>query len=425
MHTIQKVKRRLTAIYTCSTAVILSVVVMALFLFTRKQEELNQMQQFQNYVTLVVGKLQGENKISNSWMAQMEADYHLMIQVEENGTPLYPHGSWMAQDKRDEMVRKVKNRAGEDGMDLDTNPVLLNDMIAWYGNEKEYYSAAIMIPMKDTYRSAILVKYFQNNSAKTKRLLFWYLLADLAGILGLYVVIRHLTGITLKPVEESKQEQVSFIAAASHELKSPLAVIRTSNAAIGAMPEKTAFYRENIEKECERMARLVDDLLLLSSIEAKKWTVWQMPMEVDTVLIQSFEELKGLGAEKNITLELSLPEEVMPPAKGDPQRLFQVIGILLDNAFCYAEGTEKVILKAYVRKNRICIEVIDFGKGIQKKNQKKVFERFFQEEEGRNQKNHFGLGLSIAKELVSHMGGMLTLLETKGGGCTFHFEIPL
>lgn len=235
-----------------------------------------------------------------------------------------------------------------------------------------------------------------------------------------------LARLVLRPTQESLARQAEFIAAASHELRSPLAVIGSSLSASSIAPDAATAekYQAAALGEVERMGHLVDDLLLLAGGDAQSWPMQQAAVDVDTLLIDIAESFRPLAKKKDIELALLLPQDTLPPLLGDEARLRQVLAILLDNALAYAPGGSKIQLSAQATKHKIRISVADNGPGVQDEHKEKVFLRFYRGDESRHEKDHFGLGLSVARELVFLHKGTLEVQDTPGGGATFVITLP-
>jgi len=167
------------------------------------------------------------------------------------------------------------------------------------------------------------------------------------------------------------------------------------------------------------MAKLIDDMLLLASTDAKTWSVKKELVEIDTLLIETFEAFLPVCQQKNHPLFLEIPEDQLPIIKGDRERLQQVLTILLDNALAYTPVHKNIILRGFHVKNHLYLEVADQGNGISDECKKLVFDRFYRVDQSRNDKQHFGLGLSIAKEIILLHGGNISIHDTVGGGSTF------
>ncbi len=179
-----------------------------------------------------------------------------------------------------------------------------------------------------------------------------------------------------------------------------------------------------IDSEVSRMSRLIQDLLLLSSLDTGNWSFHMEEINIDTLMINLYTKFERICRKKDIILQLSIPDECCPTFYSDADRLNQIISIVLDNAVSYSSPESEISLKAFVDKNELEIAVIDHGIGISDNDKPFIFNRFFQCDKSRTQREHFGLGLSIANELVNKLGGNIQLADTVGGGCTFKIFLP-
>lgn len=246
-------------------------------------------------------------------------------------------------------------------------------------------------------------------------------LASLTGVNWL------LTRLIVKPTEEGLRRQTEFVAAASHELKSPLTVLRGSLSAaeIADTQEEAAQYRHRAEKEAERMGRLISDLLLLAGSDAKNWKMESRAFDIDAMLIETQEQFEVIAREKKHKLVLEIPEETLGEMKGDMDRIHQILSALLDNALEYSPAETTVTLKAEKKKNKLFILVQDEGDGVKEADKSQIFSRFYRADKSRTDKNHFGLGLSVAKELAALHGGTITAENAAKGGAVFTLCLPI
>ncbi len=238
---------------------------------------------------------------------------------------------------------------------------------------------------------------------------------------------RILIRTTVKPTEAAMQSQKDFIAAVSHECKAPLAAILSSAEMIATIPDTPDAVKDHthvIDLEVSRMSRLIGDLLLLSSIDAGNWSFHMEEINIDTLLINLYTKYEQICRKKNILLQFNIPDECCPPFYSDADRLNQIISIFLDNAVSYSPPESEISLNASVEKNELVITIIDHGIGISDKDKPFIFNRFYQCDKSRTQREHFGLGLSIANELVNRLEGKIQLFDTTGGGCTFKIFFP-
>lgn len=232
------------------------------------------------------------------------------------------------------------------------------------------------------------------------------------------------TSHALQPVAQNHEKQKEFIAFASHELRSPLAVLKTGLSMLEHKPNSGK--RERIfslmGNEMSRMERLVQDLLCLAKVERASLNFQFMPVDLADLAQKVCRTYEGIAKSKGIFL--SLEKGGGCPCACDPQRVEQVLVILLDNALHYTPSGQKVAVRLYQQRARCYIQVIDTGVGIPDGEKEKIFDKFYQVSSSRSDKGHFGLGLAIAKEICSSHGGKLSVSDTPGGGSTFTACLP-
>lgn len=428
-NSVQKAKNRLVLLYSVSMGVILSGALLTVFLMNVHEQKQNKSRLFESTATSVYMKLSSDTTVSNTWITEMESSNEMILHIVDAGKPLIQWGSWVPEEEREKEVTKVENLASEDNLLLNVKPISQKEGFYRHyqlKNEQghEYYAVAFVIPFEKQYRSAIMIQYFTKENQAFDQLKKVFLLIEILGILCMVILNLIYVRFIMKPVEESKRLQTEFIAAASHELKAPLTVIRTSASAIKVIPEKSDHYIATIGEECNRMSSLVDDLLILSSTETKTWRMVMEKVELDTILLDIYEDLLPICKEANMGLTISLPETLLPSVNADAMRLKQIIVILLNNAIQYSKSVKRLLLRAYTSKHYVYIQVVDYGVGIPDEEKTAVFEKFYQMDSSHNDRKHYGLGLSIARELVKMHQGLLLLEDTEGGGCTFTIKLP-
>lgn len=249
----------------------------------------------------------------------------------------------------------------------------------------------------------------------------------LAGLAGLAAVSWLGAGRMLAPTRRAWQRQNEFVAAAGHELRSPLAVIKASLAAAEdpALPEaQRRGFLHTAQREADRLARLTGDLQLLAAGDAGALTVRPGPVAADTLCIEVYEQFYLLARAQGRRLTLQLPEAPLPPLVTDGGRLTQLLTILLQNALDHTPPGTPVELALQPAPGRLRLRVIDHGPGIPDDRKEQVFDRFFRADASRTRKENFGLGLSVARELARGLGAALTLADTPGGGATFTVDLP-
>ena len=187
-------------------------------------------------------------------------------------------------------------------------------------------------------------------------------------------------------------------------------------------------FLKTIKQEGLRMSRLIEDMLTLTESDVHRFSIQKNPVELDTLLLNTCEAFEVLAKEHSLSLSLALPDTPLPMCICDPDRIRQVISILLHNAVSYtpAQGKIRVSLthKRASGKANFFLSVSDNGIGISDEDKKKIFDRFFRAEKSRSAKGHFGLGLSIAFEIVHAHHGNITVADSKEGGSVFTVCLP-
>ena len=289
-----------------------------------------------------------------------------------------------------------------------------------------YHAMVLVISSKNGVKSLCAISYIPPIWESLGKMVLDLCVLAVLGIIGLCLISWKFVGWSLIPVEKSRKQQAQFIAAASHELRSPLAVLRSAVAAVSASPQENEALFPLMDSECVRMSRLIDDMLLLASADAKTWSLHMEKVDMDTLLIDLFETFQPSCKEKKISLHLELPDNSLPKIWGDQERIRQLLMVLLDNARNYTPFGQSIYIRAAVseKKHILTVQVIDEGCGIPPESRPYIFDRFYQADSSRTDKQHFGLGLSIAKELAELHHGSIHFSDSESGGSCFTVTLP-
>lgn len=253
------------------------------------------------------------------------------------------------------------------------------------------------------------------------------IMIGLAGIIVVFVSSLFLAGRALIPIKKSWDRQKSFVADASHELRSPLAVIETNLELVLGNGEETVESQKkwlgNILTENRRMSKLVSDLLFLARADSNQQMFEKRFFPLEDVLMEAVLSLQPLASKKSIVLEA----DIKPACEffGDEARIKQLIVILVDNAIKYTQQNGLVQVSLNLHESQIEIIVADNGEGIAKEHLDKIFERFYRVDKARSRESGgTGLGLSIADWIVKGHHGTITVASTPGKGTTFKVSLP-
>ena len=287
--------------------------------------------------------------------------------------------------------------------------------------------ATIVTPNDTAYHLSLIYRQQSLFDILTKQV-FLYVSLWCLSLIAVTTMSYLLIKKALKPTEVILKSQKDFIASASHELKSPLAVILANAEKLEQLQIDNTEFRKSVkilDKECMRMSKLVRDMLLLASSDAKSWTICKNTIDIDTLLISLYETYEPICINRKICLRLEISETSYPKFCADEERLFQILTIYMENAIHHSTGNKQIEIKTAVTAKHITFFVIDHGKGIPEDDKPYIFNRFYCADKSRTDKSNFGLGLSIADELAKMMNGKVGCKDTDGGGATFFVTLPL
>ena len=220
-----------------------------------------------------------------------------------------------------------------------------------------------------------------------------------------------------------------FVANVSHEFKTPLTAIQGFAETLlgGALDDKANRKRfvEIIREHARRLARLTDDLLKLSRIEAGRLDLESRPVSV-AGLVNGCVETARLNAEsRGLRIVVELPEG-LPPVRGDAVQLDEVLQNLIDNALQYTPSGGRIDVTARSNGHEVIFTVADTGIGIPESDLERIFERFYRVDAARSREaGGTGLGLSIARHIVDAHGGRIWVESAVGQGSRFRFSIDV
>lgn len=235
----------------------------------------------------------------------------------------------------------------------------------------------------------------------------------------------------VRNIETQKDEFDSIIM---HELKTPVSTISGYLQLLQGHlskrgDEKLLNYTDNMSEQIVRLTSLINGLLNSSKIRAVGFDYQDGIFDVNELITKTIEDVQKTSETHRITQE----GKAVGYVKGDRERIAQVLINLLINAIRYSPNANKVVVRASVKDNKVVIGVRDFGIGISKVNQKKVFERFFRlnGSNGRSSSLNgetfygLGLGLDISSQIVHHHKGKMWVESTEGKGSLFNFSLPI
>jgi signal transduction histidine kinase len=243
----------------------------------------------------------------------------------------------------------------------------------------------------------------------------------LAGIGGLYMSRR-----AMQPAREALDRQRTFVADASHELKTPLSLVKINAEVMKrdpTNPENGEIIEDQLS-EIDRMDALLSDLLVLARLDAGRLEVEEKPFDLSVVAAETAGRFLTRAAAEGVRLEVEIPDRL--PVRGDPGSTSQILAALLDNAIRYTPKGGDVIVRArQLDDDRAEASVEDTGPGIPPEHLPRIFDRFYRAEAARSRAGGgTGLGHSIALALASAQNGDLTAGNADSGGTVFRLKLP-
>lgn len=241
----------------------------------------------------------------------------------------------------------------------------------------------------------------------------------LAGVAGYY-----LAGRTLQPINSMMSDQQDFISNASHELRTPIAILRAeleSNLLEKKLSDAQAraLIKSNLE-EIETLQVLTNKLLRVTQLESSPAQPMQK-VSVASLIDTAHQKVAPLARRKHITLHV---ETKNAQILAQPTEITEVLLILLENAIKYSPAKTKISLTTQLNEDLVTISVKDQGVGIAETDLPHVFKRFYRADKSRSRADGFGLGLSIARRIVDNHHGTLSVTSQVGRGSTFTLLLP-
>jgi two-component system phosphate regulon sensor histidine kinase PhoR len=229
----------------------------------------------------------------------------------------------------------------------------------------------------------------------------------------------------LRQLEAVRQE---FVANVSHELRTPLSLIKSAAETLldGGKDDAAALTRflQIIDKHANRLTLLIDDLLMLSTLDSGNVRLNLQPVSLRAAVQEAIDDLKMRAGSRGFALENNVTADLI--AQSDPDRLRQVLSNLLDNAIKYGRLEGRAAVSAQVIDKRVEVAVRDDGPGIAPDACARIFERFYRADKARSrEQGGTGLGLAIVKHVVQAHGGEVRVESNPGAGATFFFTLPV
>ena len=312
-------------------------------------------------------------------------------------------------------IDKIINYSSNDLTDSEIKELVINNVNKINSKKIESLYTSDYVFMETKEGNLIMV-----NNTSTKS----YLLKELFKSILVFITLEtiqviislNITKRIVKPVNEAFIRQKQFIYDASHELKTPIAIISASAEMLEKNPKEKKWL-DNIKTENNRMNKLVISLLDLSKSENIKENEVYTSVNLSKVIKNKVLTFESLIYENSLELDVDVVNDIMFNCNED--RIKELLSILMDNAIKHSLPNSQITVKLSKEKNNIYLSVKNKGKEIPISEREKIFERFYRLDKSRNRDdNRYGIGLSIAKNIVINHNGTISV-NCKDGYTTF------
>ena len=270
--------------------------------------------------------------------------------------------------------------------------------------------------MKDERATIILME----DESVVTRIKFIYIYAisgSIVSIIIAYTISKKVSNMIVKPVKETIESQKRFISDASHELKTPLAVIEANADVLESNIGKSK-WMEYIQSEIASMDKLINNLLFLAKVENVKELKEKENFDLTQEVKMTASMFESMAYERKVKIEDKIEENVN--FNGNKEDIKQVLSVLIENAIMHTKENGKIVVELNKEKGTTVLQVSNEGEEIPKEEREKIFERFYRVDKSRNRKEkRYGLGLAIAKSIVVEGYNGKIGVDCKDGITTF------
>lgn len=343
-----------------------------------------------------------------------------------------PEFGWIALDRDGDVMdrNQTTTSLGLPSEDMFQETLNGEEMIVATVQGTNGNARVVSIPMYESGEMVGVMQYARSlrRIQKTVSELILVLLPLGLGALGLAAVGGlYMAGRAVKPVREAFDRQRAFIGDASHELKTPLTLVRIDIEVLQSNLENPddRELADEVLAETDRMSLILSDLLTMTRLDANVLDVARKPFDLSNLLKEETERFKVRATREGVRLEVRVPDELL--ASGDPARTGQILAALLDNALRFTPSGGSVEVTAREQDGRVEATVSDTGPGVPPEHLPRIFERFYRAEAARSRSEAgggTGIGLSIAQGLARAQEGDLEAENAKDGGAVFRLKLP-
>lgn len=418
-----KLRKRMTLTYALICGVIVTIVVFAAYALTW-------------WSILAIEKNELYDKIiheGEEWISSKEAPVNATELTSGSMLAYFeaPDGKTVILNQLGETVEGktlAKNRHKWPSLERKTRLIRMHDD---QGNHYRYLAGVVVVKDGDkTIGTLYMFKNFHIYYAAATHTLGWLLGLIVvlfgAGGLGSY----YLAGKSIKPINEMYDKQKQFTADASHEMRTPLSVLKLSCQGVQTDDESklSEFSQETVqmmEEEIDRLTRLTENLMTLARTDSNNLQLNFSQLDLSQMVSKVVQQMRLVAAAKGITIEELVQENIT--IFGDANGLNRLLIILLDNAVKYSPKATTIKVSLNMEHHNILMKITDQGEGISDEDKNKVFDRFYRVDKARSRSmGGLGLGLSLAKAIVTEHKGKIWIEDNEHGkGSVFNISLPL
>lgn len=353
--------------------------------------------------------------LQTAQLAKLEVSNGLIIAIWDEGGSIPFHGGWQPASDRNALISQAMRLVPDNSERWD------GEIEGEYG--ERYLATVRRISNYRYIRTLVVLQDERAADAQRSQQILTYTGIVILALSLIFWFCWYFTGRMIQPIKDAHEQQNQFVSAASHDLRTPLQIIRINAEALKLNPPNRDNFIDQILKELSHVGKLSEDLLALTAVPDQN-TMAGNPVEVFDLMHNAINYHESAAKQKDIELTMKLPVEPLPLIEGNELMLQRALNVLVDNAICYTSAGGHVTLTVALKSKNITIAVQDDGPGIAPEHQLRIFDRFYRVDKNRTDRAHSGLGLSIAKQAIINHGGRLTYKEAKPHGSIFYMTLP-
>ena len=331
---------------------------------------------------------------------------NIVVELSNNGTIKKQFKSYEVRTNND-TLQSVVNKILESGKDSGKIDISSNTYSYLKGNSR--FGTKIAFMERSQYDNMLF------------QLLKTLVLIGFISLIVLLFISIYLTNKSIVPIKETFEKQKQFIADASHELKTPLAIIKTNTSLVLSHPYDTIKNQSKwinyINLQTDRMSELISEMLSLAKMDAAENKLPLSPINISKIVESMILMFDAVIYENNIELETNISKNLF--INGDKE------SIIMDNAIKHTNKNGNITVSLFSDKNKVKMIIRNTGEGIAHEHLERIFERFYRVDSSRDRETGgYGLGLSIASSIVKQHKGKIYAKSNIGEFTSFIVEIP-